>query len=46
GGNIPQPRQMRMMAMEMAADAVSAPPLQAGTQQVQVNVSGVVELTP
>ncbi|MBL3588230.1 MAG: SIMPL domain-containing protein [gamma proteobacterium endosymbiont of Lamellibrachia anaximandri] len=42
----PRPKMMRMAAMEMSADAMPAPAIEAGSQTVRVSVSGVVELTP
>ena len=41
-GTSPRPYMARGMQMEMKS--VAAPALEAGTQQVQVNISGTIEL--
>ncbi len=43
-GIAPRPQLMRAMVMEGAA--APAPALEAGTQQLQVHVSGTIEMTP
>lgn len=42
----PRPKMMRMAAMEMSANAMPSPAIEAGSQTVRVSVNGVVELTP
>ncbi len=43
-GISPRPQLMRAMVMEQAA--APAPALEAGTQQLQVHISGTIEMTP